>query len=213
MKSKEIKSDIPKRILKYLRTIGPVTYTQLKEHLGISNPVLSYHLNTLKEKQMIEFEKKGRQKFYDITKESKIKVENKNAFLINMYEEYFSDTISEEFNLEFLDKNFERIGKMISALLLYLIFKSMETGNNFTENFDVKELTSTILWHICEKIYDDKQNKKLQKMLLEFDFDGFFKETKKINGKSQKEILQEMFDTVNDIYPNDMHFLKSEAPK
>ena len=116
MKSKEVKSDIPKRILKYLRHIGPTTYTELKEHTGISNPVLSYHLNTLKEKQMIGFEKRGRQKFYDINKEFKIKIENKNAFLINNYEMYFDDVISKEFNLDILDKNFERMGKMINAL-------------------------------------------------------------------------------------------------
>lgn len=213
MKSKEVKSDIPKRILKYLRTEGSTTYTELKTELNVSNPVLSYHLNTLKEKQMIEFEKRGRQKFYDITKESAIKIENKNAFLINMYESYFDETISEEFNRDWLDKNFERIGKMVSALLFYLIFKSMETGNNLIDNFDVKELSSTILWHICRKTYNEKQNETFKKMLLEFNFDDFFKEIKKINGKPQKETLQEMFDTIGDLYPDDMFFLKNEAPK
>jgi len=212
LKHKEVKSDIPKRILKYLRTIGPTTYTELKTNLDVSNPVLSYHLNTLKEKQMIEFEKRGRQKFYDISKESKIKVENKNAFLINMYEEYFDEILSEEFNLDFLDKNFESIGKMVSALLFYLIFKSMETGHNLIDHFDVKELSSTILWHICRKTYNNKQNETFKKMLLEFNFDDFFKEIKKINGKPQKEI-QEMFAIINDIYPRDMYFLKSESPK
>ena len=86
----------------------------------------------------------------------------------------------------------------------------METGKNFTENFDFKELSSTILWHMCRKIYDDDQIKKLHGLLLEFNFDEFFKEVKKINGNSQKEILNDMFGTIEDIYPDDMYFLETE---
>lgn len=157
-----------------------MTFSKIQKEIGLSRPVLSQHLKKLQTEGVIEFERHGREKHYKLGKktpklfDSKIKI---------FGSEYHSDQNIYPL-LPHLMNNDELITYLtnkVSGLFLFLILKSIETGKNWTDAFNVKKLETitldTLIPNIIHKekepsvvieisgLRKDDQYKEVHKML------------------------------------------------
>ena len=59
---------VPSRmeIYKYLQDVGKATVGDVVEHVGLTQPTVSYHLGEMKKSCMVSSEKKGKEVYYSL---------------------------------------------------------------------------------------------------------------------------------------------------
>lgn len=206
------KSIVQDEIIKLLKRQGSLRFTEIREYLDISKPVLSYHLGILKNEKSIQFTESGREKHYKLSPNISKKFERKMAIVSGNFNASFEADL-DEFHSN-LENGFEFIAEELSAIFLYTMIKGMKTGKNWIKAFDSKELAQMVLLYFNSKIFDDeKKIKKLKQILLQKGFEDYFKEINKISNKLEKETINEIFEMLNEKYSGDVKFLEEEAPE
>ena len=224
------KTDHPDKIIKLLIQHRNLRFTELKLMTGLSNPAISYHLKNLVNKKIIEFDKRGKEKYYQISKGILEQFESRLTLISKNYTGYFAGEtdrfhpLNDKF-LYGLDDDYaddedpfnELINvylRKIISIIFYSIMESMLTGENWTKLYDVNDMREEVLL-LFNKIlfHKDKKNlEKLTKLIYDSDLEKYFKKLEKLqDDKKISDKLSLFYDKLRINYLNEFEYLESEA--
>lgn len=211
-KEHKVKSDIPENIVRLLIQFKTSTFTEMKKILDVSNPVLSYHLKTLTDEKLIEFQKEGRKKHYRISKNILKKFDSRLTLISenhNMLFEMYLDADRKDTEIMFTV-----ISNMLSSMFLYTIIKGMQTGDNWFKGFNPKEMAEETLVAFA-RIVLGEEHVKFPEMVkyARHDMNEFFKQINKLPGIEKKSKIDLLFNKLKERYPNEVEYLELEAPE
>lgn len=208
MKQSHNKSEIQDKIVKLLyknrEEKKTVRFTELRKKLGISKPVLSYHLGILKDENIIEFTQEGREKHYRLNEKSPKTLEMKIKDLYLSYVIHH-DMVSPDPDDEPNDL-LNWLSSIIGCIYLFFMLKSIETGRDWVTNIKLYDFEYTLLEnliaHITEEYefpinWADRESAK--------DRNEVYAKIKKITSKrTHQEKLKELIDGLRDVFPDPM---------
>lgn len=211
-KEHKVKSGIPEKIIRLLIQFETFTFTEIKNLLNVSNPVLSYHLKSLIDEKLIVFEKEGRKKHYRISKNILKKFDNRLTLISqnhNMLFEMFLNNDSEDIEIKF-----SIISDMLSSMFLYTIIKGMQTGDNWYKGFDPKTMAEETLVEFTNIVLG-KEHVKFPELVkyARHDMNEFFKQINKISDAEKKNKIDLLYNKLKKRYPERISYLESEAPE
>ena len=159
------RSDAQGIIIKLLMRNNTMTFTELQKWLKLSRPALSRHLAILREDETIEFEKKGREKYYKLKNIASKHLERNFDIISASYSEFFGYLLYESKHENF-DDFIEFVNKKLNACFFFTIIKSLETGKNWLPAFDSKEMFGMTTDFVADMILrmDTKPNKTYEKI-------------------------------------------------
>lgn len=152
-----------RKILKLLQKNKEMTYTQIKNQLGITDAAVSKHLVELVNEKTIEFEKKGREKHYRIGEKASELFENQVALFSEAFTGYLSDMDPKEYTFEEL---IPAVIDSVGPFFIYLILKSIKTGKDWFSAFDPDEIFRASTDFIIHGLYDKKEDLEELRILL-----------------------------------------------
>lgn len=196
------------KILKLLQKNKGMTYTQIKNQIGITDAAISKHLSELVKEKTIEFEKKGREKHYRIGKKSSETFDTKVALFSTTYFGYLWDMNPKEYRFGDL---FSAVSDSVSAFLLYLILKSIKTGENWFSAFDSEEILRASSDFIIHGIFDKNQDlEELRRYLGKTDVDTFVRRANQLSkNRKSGQLVDELFEILEERYPHEIKILES----
>lgn len=190
-------------IVKLLRKEKNMKFTDLRQRLQISKPVLSKHLSKLEKQKVIESQKKGREKHYMLRSYAlKIPERRIDVFSSN-YNDYSMDNLLATTEYNSLEELFSKFTKKMNAIYLYTLLKSMETGRNWQRAIDMKQFSNIILLLITDFLYSDKKPDELSELIVESNEDLFEKIKPFIMKKNIRNKLKQLYETVQSLYPEE----------
>jgi len=206
-------SHIPNEIILILRKSKKIRFKELKEKLQISGPTLSIHLKDLIKDGSIKFEKKGREKHYSVNKKIPSSVENRidkfaSDYLFHIEMKF--DFPSEDEEYESTYEAWNDVLGMIGTYFLFTLFKSIETGEDWSKGFNAKMLSADILDYMCNQLIKDYYNTDLSYYVIN-NKKKFFKEINSMLDKKSKQTLKIWFDNLKEFHPQHLHDLKKAA--
>lgn len=195
-----------------------MTFTQLQNKLKLSRPALSRHLSSLMKENTLEFEKRGREKHYSLSKKAFDTWERKIGIFSSNYISYLEKKWSwpkeDESYLTSIEA-YEDIGKKIGIFYLYTLLKSMETGKNWIDAVNSKRMFEDLAKVMLDFLFLDERVKgelssdDILMTMGENDWKAFFIETKKmIKSKKKKKQLDTMFQELEKLYPQEFKAIK-----
>jgi predicted transcriptional regulator len=208
----KVKSDIPENIIRLLIQFKTSTFTEMKNMLNVSNPVLSYHLKTLTDEKLIVFQKEGRKKHYKISKNILKKFDSRLTLISenhNMSFGMFLDVYEKDTEIMFTV-----ISDMLSSMFLYTIIKGMQTGDNWFKGFDPKQMAEETLVAFA-KIVLGEEHIKFPEIVkyARHDMNEFFKQINKIPDIEKKNKIDLLYKKLKERYPERVDYLELEAPE
>lgn len=129
-------------------------YTDIKTKIGITDTAISKNLASLCDEGSIEFERKGREKFYKIGISISKIFERKMDMLTHNYLDY----VIEEFPFDHSDyENFYKtIEEKMSAFFIFTIITSIQTGKNWFKAFDADTILYRLMGNFGGEVFADK---------------------------------------------------------
>ncbi|AJM92188.1 winged helix-turn-helix domain-containing protein [Nitrosopumilus piranensis] len=222
---KKIRIDDTKQmIVGLLAKNKQLRYSEIKKELGITDRAVSNNLTFLINEKTIEFEKKGREKYYSLSKTAFYTWERKIGIFSSNYTSYLEKKWSwprGEEAYQTPTQAYEDINKKIGIFYLYTMLKSLETGKNWIDAVDTKRMFEDLAKVILDFIFVDQRTKQelfSEDMLMTLATEGwekFFAETKKmIRANKNNEKLDLMFKELENQYPEEFGAIKqSEKEK
>lgn len=170
-------SKIPTEILELLIVSGRLRFTDIKNRLNTTKQSLSKNLKLLLEKDLIQAEKSGKEVYYEVKKTPNTLFErNIISFAIHYYIdliEFLEDEREKETQFEDL---FGRLTTFLGAYFLYLILKSLQTGDNWLQAFQSNKMAALITNYLMSiilkkplvnihplSLFNDEMTKKMLK--------------------------------------------------
>jgi len=199
------RSYVQSDIIAHLISKKEVTFTQLQKFLQVSRTTLSHHLSELQNDGSIEFTKKGREKHYRIKSGVKSNLER---ILITLSSHYKLDyTMKLEDRKESkLSNEYKKMGKWINSYFMFLIIKSLKTGENWIEGFEHRGLAFITMNYLLSILFDqqpapiDGWTQKTKEQLNES-----FKQMNEIIVENKlEERLESMMKVLSETYPENM---------
>ncbi len=170
---KKTKEDRKNEIVVILQIAKNMHYTDIKEKMNISDPILSKYLKSLMEEKAIKVKSDGKFRVYSLTKNAFQSQDRKMVRGISTYSDLFDIMVGME------SKNFEssliEIEKSMSGLFFYLLVNGFKSGDNWYPHFKIERFAMGILSYFSELIKDEDVSKKLEKMFDKEDLNGIFK--------------------------------------
>ena len=212
-------SPIPYQIISILNKKSDVRFKELKDMLGVSGQTLSIHLKELLKENTIEFEKKGREKYYKLNKKSKLNIRRKIEIFssnhINQMEslvrtgDYEKDMNNYEDEEDYTPTEYyNNLVNAIGTYFLFTLFKGFEKGENWFDGFNKNGLGLYILDSFCQFSFKKFNSTDLPFHLANYDFDSFFKEANSLLDKKSKEDIKTVFDNIEHMYEDHFNALK-----
>ena len=200
------KSEIPKEIIEVLQKEKSCRFKEIKDILEISGPTLSIHLKSLIENNIIQFEKKGREKHYNLSENASKIFECQSSLLSIMLGSTFDVSPSQFTFSQILRFITENIGFIFS----YVLLKSMKTGKSWTESFDPMELfyqaSDLLVYALFQKNVDVEELRKN----ISYDLGPFFTEVHKLSKKKKYgPLIDELLENLE--YDNEEKFERLEG--
>lgn len=137
-----------------------LTYTEIKNQLGLTDATVSKHLEILLKGNIIEYEKKGRSKLYSLKKTA---FTQNNSKLDLMGIKYVDDVGYELFKSKYasFDEFIENVDQKLSGYFFYTIMKSIENGENWLPVFNSKEMFEMVLDFVVVRILEKGSKSKV----------------------------------------------------
>lgn len=165
-----------------------MTFTRIQEEIGLSRPVLSQHLKKLQSEGIIEFEQHGREKHYRLGKktpklfDSQMKIFGSEYYTDKNIYPLFPHLLNNDDLVPYLTNK-------VSGLFLFLILKSIETGKNWINAFNVKKLETITLDTLIPNMIHEEPTEIIR--LSGLRSDEQYKELHKLlkNKKSKNEFI------------------------
>ena len=206
-------SPIPYQIISILNKKSDIRFKELKNMLAISGQTLSIHLKELLKENTIEFEKKGREKYYKLNKKSALNIRRKiEIFSSNHINQIESLVKTGDYDKDMNDYDentpkeyYDNLVNAIGTYFLFTLFKGFEKGENWFDGFNKNEIALYILDSFCLTSFKNFNSSDLAFYLANNDFDKFFKEANSILDKKSREDVKTVFDNLEQLYEN--HFI------
>ncbi len=145
------RSYVQRDIIRSLSSEKELTFTNLQKILGVSRKTLSFHISELKKENSIEFEKRGREKYYRISDSISKLFDRQSVIFTNNYLDHLVE------NPKIKDKHqrmFDSIDRKLTSYFSFTIIKSIQTGQNWLESFDLNVLLYMIFSSMYNKIVE-----------------------------------------------------------
>lgn len=210
VRGKESKSKVPSEIIKLLQKRNIMRFTELKDALRISKPVLSHHLTILHDEKIIEFEKKGREKHYRLSKRLPNTFERQvGLFSIDYTNHLFLSNPSVEPKTP--EKIIDEISNNVSAFFLFTLLKSIQTGKNWFKAFDTKEM----LWVSEDLLSYTLFGKNVDPEDLQYyvsEGEGiFFNKAQQLSKNEKNEpLIDDLIECLEEKFPTEFEILKQK---
>jgi len=188
---------IKEQIIKWLRN-GPLRFSDLKNSLRISKPVLSEHLKKLEKKEIIFFQRRGREVYYSLMAKAwespEIRVLSFTSLIHTFIKSSLTDWGKDDKKLhEVSEKDLLReLARKISAAILFTQIKSAETNQDFTRSLSRFATDNTLIKRRI--IYPDFDEKISNKPLMQFG-----------NLKSK---INRLYHALRELYPQEMKVIE-----
>lgn len=160
------RSDAQGKIIKLLMKKNRMTFTEIQRWLNLSRPAVSRHLATLCNDNTIEFEKKGREKFYKIKNITSKHIERNFDIVSAIYEEYFGYQLYKTKHDDFTEF-IEFVNRKLNAYFFFTIIKSFETGKDWSPVFDSKsmlDLTADFATYMILQISSKQTDEEIEEI-------------------------------------------------
>lgn len=206
------KTEIQDNIIKILQKNKTNRFTELKNILGVSKPVLSYHLKILKSDKTIDFTKKGREKYYRLTKTASNNIDRKIVMFGGSYRDLFA--IGVGLGHETITDAYKDIGDRVNAYFLFSLLKTIESGKNWFRGFDSKDMGFSTINYLLNYIFLEKEayyndfieplvgKKNMSKLLDEIN--------KPQNRKIILNRVKTLFEQLKILYPDHVKLLEKD---
>jgi len=201
------KSSIPKEITRILQREESSRFKDLKDQLQISGPTLSLHLKSMVNENIIQFEKKGREKHYSLGEKSAELFENQVGTFSMTYEGFLLDLNPKEYTFEEL---LSAISDNVSPFFLYIILKSIKTGKNWFSAFDSDEILRISADFLIHGLFNStKDLEELRVYLGKREIDKFASRAYQLSkNKRNKDLTNELFELLSEQYPSVIKLLE-----
>ena len=166
-----------------LKKEGNLTFSQIREKLGMTDRAVSYNLSGLLDEKTIEFTKKGREKHYRIGSEASKITKRKVSLFSSEVFETLPDYSEEGFDLNNL---FQAVPRQILITWFFVMFKGIKQGENWLEGMDFKEYSRNMMHRLMDLISYPNESDELHDVLMSYDEINFEK-IKKIIEKDLKK--------------------------
>ena len=193
-----------KRIIQLLQKKGEMRFTDIKNKIGFTDAAISKNLASLYAEGSIEYEKRGREKFYKISDSISKTFARKMNVLANNFTDYLGDEL---FYDDTDDKNFySETEKKLSSFLLFTLITSIQTGKNWSNAFDISEMLKIYLGSFATDIIsDDKSREEWINNTETMNLDDFFEYAKKTcKPYTITKKVSEKYDTLRKMYPKEI---------
>lgn len=210
------KHEIPPRsyarssIIQFLVGKESMTFGELQKELNLSRPTMTRHLSALLEDGTLVATKIGREKHYKIKKSAKTKLERKLVLLQSHYKSDFTNELKERDKSSQAINEYKKIGEWINSYFLFLVIRSLQTGDNWIEGFDHRGFSIITSNYLLSILYDS-QPAPIQGWALftKEQLDTHFRDMKKLIKKAKLEKrLSSMNDKLEELYPKNTEFIK-----
>ncbi|NQV40194.1 MAG: winged helix-turn-helix transcriptional regulator [Nitrosopumilus sp.] len=198
------------QILSKLKKKGKIRFSDLISELGISKPVLSEHLLKLGTKKVIFSEKKGREKYYMLTKTAKKTHSVQLELLKSDFDTYMGisgldyDESSKYYKTDgMLEMNVNKIG----SFFLFCVIKSILTGKNWCKSTGVEELCYSTFESFFSDIFRPKLiSEEIMMLILNGERPVNFKKIKKVCKELGIESkIEKSYEILKQNYPIDVN--------
>lgn len=210
--------DTKEMIVKLLVKHGQLRYSEMKNKIGITDRAISNNLDFLVNEGTIESIKKGREKYYSLSKkafdtwERRIDIFSSN-YIGYLRKRWFFPNENESYKTPV--QAYEDIGKKITAFYLYTLLRSLETGKNWIDAVDSKLMFEDLASVMLDFIFIDEQIKgdsPINHILIVLGMKGwteFFEESKEMikKNKNNKKV-EALFNELKKLYPDEFKALK-----
>ena len=199
-----------KRIIRLLQKNGEMRYTELKTKIGITDTAISKNLASLCDEGSIEYQKRGREKYYRIGISISKIFKRKMEILSHNYLDYVID----EFSLN--DSNCEHykiIEEKIGVFFIFTIITSIQTGKNWFKAFDSDVILDRLMGNIGYQIFKDKPlPDKWFENLETMSHDEYFENAKNMTKSSElQNNITNMYETLRKKYSKEITKLEKLA--
>ena len=200
------RSYVQRDIIRSLSSEKELTFTHLQKILGISRKTLSFHISELKKENSIEFEKRGREKYYRIGDSISKIFERQSVIFTNNYLDHLVEDpkIKDEYQ-----RMYDSIERKLTSYFSFGIIKSIQTGQNWLESFDLNVLLYMMISPMYNKIAEEGDDSDLIDTFNSLNWNEFFKKSNALSKltKNRKNI-HNIYEKLKKKYPDEVKELE-----
>lgn len=208
------RTNVPGTIFVTLLINEKLTFSQLQDTTKVSRPALSNHLSKMVNDGILESTKSGRNKFYRLYKNNS-NTEQKITTLSTFYNVGFAQWLESKKNSHYIQDEYSNIGKFINAYFLFLVLKSLETGENWMKGFDSSILTHIVSKYLFQLLVGDNVELFLNSFNIDKDLTRVLTKnmSQEIKETKSEKKLSNWIKSLKEIYPTELKMIEEIMKK
>lgn len=203
------RSQIPHDILRLLLKNNEMRFTELKNKLRISKPVLSEHLQKMLKDNAVEVAQRGREKYYSLNKGTSKTLERK---IQDVYDGYtIRLALASPDPTEDPGELLRVMADTMSAIFLLYLLKSIETGKDWVKTVRISDFMLESLEHILAQITEEEEPfDEIDLEQLKDNDELFEKINKMITDKRKMKNVKILLNDLRHVFPGPMEILDAK---
>ena len=214
--TRKIPGESRREIVKMLLKHETMTYSEIKKKLEITDNAVSKHLSVLKKENKIEFKQEGKKKLYRLAKGADEEFDTQKVIFGEQYLAYLSGaSITDIEKIHHLDdltlsKLMYEISDNLSAFFLFIMLKSIETGRDWSEAFDLYEVFGESMDFLTYGMFGKNVDVEELRKLLRRDRPEYIKKIHQLSkNKKNNPTLELLSEILEERFPDQVDFLNS----